>query len=180
MVGFLAPLDHSDYYRTSLFIEVIPWRGLVVGSALSFLAFRFLPAVTTSDWLIAISSGALAAAPPFLHWVNTLDYLTPTRLVQQRGILGMKRSVLLLPDVDRVEYSFPRFGQGADIGDVHVSSLKVPMNFRGIMHPAQVAQAILDAKLAMLSARDLNREAQPLPVAVGAAPATPTQGSRST
>ena len=174
------PLDLSDYYRVSLFIEVIPWSGLVVGSALSFLAFRFLPAVTTLDWLVAIVSGALAAAPPVLQWVNTHAHLTPTRLVQQGGILGMRRRVLLLPDVDRVEYSFPRFGQGADIGDVHVWSVKVQMSFRGVMHPAQLAQAILDAKLALLSARDLNREAQLLPVAVGAAPATPTQGPRST
>ena len=147
-----VPLDLSDLYRSSVLIGLIPWRGMALGVALLCATAVVLPPLISNTEVLWTLWFILVAVPISLEWVNTRDFLTKTALVRQSGILGRKRLVVPLAEIDRVEFSFPRFGQSRDVGDIHVHYGVHFLVLQGIAHPARKAQQILDTKGRLLAA----------------------------
>ena len=155
----MVPLDLLDFYRSSVLLGLIPWRGVVIGVALVCASAMVVPPLISNIELLCTLWFLLLAIPIILEWVNTRDFLTRTALIRQSGLLGGKRLVVPLGQIDRVEFSFPRFGQSRDVGDIHVHYGVHFFILQGIAHPARKAQQILDAKGRLLATPAEGRDA---------------------
>ena len=81
------------------------------------------------------------------------DFLTSTRVVRQYGVLGRRRREVKLEDIERVEYSYPRFGRTFNAGDVEVTAVGGGFTFVGVPEPEVLAQRILDARQRLVDDR---------------------------
>jgi hypothetical protein len=149
----LAPLDLSGAYGWRVQLELVPWRGLLLGVALLLLGMSVLPRVTTEEMILLPSLAVLVAVPLALEAPYRCDILTETAVVRQRGFFGMSRTVIPLVHIHRVEYSYPRWGKHWNVGDVLILTTGRGAILRGVRSPDRIAQKILDAKARNLGAR---------------------------
>jgi hypothetical protein len=145
-LGGLAPLDISGLYTWDVQSALVPWRGIALGVALLLVGTVLLPRVTANPAVLFSLWFMLLAIPTGLEVLNRRDVITDVALVRQRGILGRIRHSMALAEIERVEYSFPRWGRYWNVGDVVIHRLEGRTILRGIRNPAAVAQLILDAK----------------------------------
>jgi len=148
--------DTTGTYRFGLIFDLAPWRGIALGLALSIGASVVLPSLIANDLAFVLSLCGLLGVSIALEALFQRDFLTTTAVVRQRGIFGTHRTVILLEDIQRVEYPYPPWGKHLDVGDVLITTTGGGALLRGLSRPASVAQLILDAK-----ARSLRTDVTP-------------------
>ena len=139
-------LDISGFYSMGVFLNVFPWRGLLL--SLGFIALYFwLGLALTMGWELQILV-LLLAIPPAIELWNRRDYLTPTALGRQSGVLGRRCRVVPLAAIESVQVSYQRFGRYFNVGDVIVSIQGGQERLAGIKAPEEAARYILHVKAA--------------------------------
>jgi hypothetical protein len=128
-----------------------PWRSIGVG-----LLVVVASSVLKMDLLLGVGliGATLLGAVELWH---RRDFLTTTRVVRQYGILGGRRQEVRLEDIERVEFSYPRFGRAFNAGDVEVTAIGGGFTFVGVGEPDVLAQRILDARQRLLAHRERAR-----------------------
>jgi hypothetical protein len=121
-----------------------PWRSILIAVVVVVVS-----SMSGSDLLLGWGLIASLGLGGLELW-HRQDILTTTRLVRQYGIFGRRRKELLLRDIQRVEFSYPRFGKYFHAGDVDVVGIGRAFTFVGVHEPEALAQAILDARQAVL------------------------------
>lgn len=144
-------LDISSATTRVARTQKAPWRS--IGFAIAGVVVATLLGAGTFIGGVLVSALAMGA----LEVWNRRDFLTPKRLVRQYGLLGNKRDVLLLADIERVEFSYPRFGKLLGAGDVEASGIGKGFTFVGVRDPEGLAQAILNARAGVLFRQDTDR-----------------------
>jgi hypothetical protein len=84
-----------------------------------------------------------------LEHSNTRDYVTPTRLVRQSGILGRKRKEVPLGAIERVEFDYSGLwpsGEQWNMGDLRIFRSGEIITIANVPNPEAAAQTILDLK----------------------------------
>jgi membrane protein YdbS with pleckstrin-like domain len=134
------------FYNWDVQVGLIPWRGCGVGVVSLMVGAWVFPRFITNEVVLFSLWFLLLVVPIALEAVNRRDLVTETAVVRQRGILGRIRHSIPLAEIERVEYSFPRWGRRWDVGDVIIRTMRGRTVFLGIKRPAATAQSILGAK----------------------------------
>jgi hypothetical protein len=140
-------LDISGATQVLALAQRVPWRAVLCG-----LGVVIVSAPLRSDLLLG-GGLILALALGFVESWHRRDFLTSRRVIRQYGLLGNKRKELQLTEIERVEYSNPRFGRAFGAGDVDVIGIGKGFTFVGVPEPEALAQAILDARQAARAQR---------------------------
>ena len=134
-------LDLSGATNAMVLLERTPWRAvgsIVVGLLLVHFAQVPDPAVA-----VVLGAGAIMGAVEAVH---RRDFVTTTHVVRQSGLLGGKRIAIPLEQIQRVEYSYPRFGEHFHSGNVDVIGDRQGLTFIGVAHPEELAEFIVRTK----------------------------------
>ncbi len=99
----MAPVDITGFYNWGVQVDLVPWRGLLIGLALFVVGIFVLPLVTLDVAVLLSSLFALLVVPIALEAVFRVDVVTDTALVRKRGLFGTSRKVIPLAEIDRVE-----------------------------------------------------------------------------
>jgi len=142
---YMNGLDFSGMASQLAILDRAPWRFIIVGGAVAAAA------IVTESLLLLCAGIALAFVLGILEAWHRRDYLTSTRLVRQSGVLGRRRQELPLAQIERVEFSYPRFGRFFNAGDVEVVGPGQAMQFFGVHDPEALADTILRARQALLA-----------------------------
>jgi hypothetical protein len=136
-------LDLSGAARAGAFGQRAPWRALCVG-IIGLVGVLVLGG--TERHGVAVLVAALIVGT--FESVGRRDFVTSSRVVRQSGILGSTREEIPVEQIERVEVSYPRFGERFGSGDVEVKASYMGLTFIGVADPEGLAKAILDAKAA--------------------------------
>jgi hypothetical protein len=151
--AFMNVLDLSGTAQVFAMAQRAPWRALlfvIIGG----IAVTISDAPDPAAAVVVILGGILGA----LELWHRRDFLTSERIVRQSGLLGRKQRTIDLADITRVEFSYPRFGTRFNAGDVEVQTTDSGVTFFGVSSPEELAEAILDARQALLSQRATRSE----------------------
>jgi len=111
-------------------------------------------------YVLAVVIGGLAAITLALHSFRQLRRsgsskarieprtagLPDPETARQSGLLDSSREEILLTNVERVEVTYPRFGEHLGSGNVEVKATGAGLTFIGVDDPEGLAGAILEAK----------------------------------
>jgi hypothetical protein len=134
-------LDLSGATSGIVMLERTPWRAvLAILAGLLLVHLLEMPDPAIGVVLVA---GAIMGAVEAIH---RRDFITESHVVRQSGLLGGKRIAIPLDEIQRVEYSYPRFGEHFHSGTVDVIGDRRGITFVGVANPEELADFILQAK----------------------------------
>jgi hypothetical protein len=146
-------LDLSGSTQAFITLARAPWRAI----GLTAFALVILKVAGLGDPYVGIVLIA-AVGVGALEVLHRRDFVTATHVVRQSGLLVRKQQTMSLAEIERVEYSYSRFGRRFHAGDVEVIGQGKGFTFVGVSNPEELAAAILAAREAVL-----RREARPAP-----------------
>ena len=107
-------LDLSGFAFHQVAVSYLPAEGLLVGLAVTGIAY-----VLSSPVGVALGL-ALTATLAFVERRRRRDFLTPTHIVRQSGLIWRRRFALALANVEWVKVVPPRFGDAFDAANIEV------------------------------------------------------------
>jgi len=150
-------------YRTFALLANIPWRALVLGVPSAVLLYWIGRAILpeADDGLLTFGCFLLVVVLGGIQALSQRDVLTPTHLIQRRGLVGEREVRTPLESITRVEYHYPRWGSSWNVGDISIATDTGGLDLIGVVNPAEGAQAILDAKAQLTSKTTRGRGRRP-------------------
>jgi membrane protein YdbS with pleckstrin-like domain len=143
-----------------------PIHGVVLGFFLAILTV--VASIQIDDPLLLRVSYVLAIVvmivPMVIETAHWRDYVTPTRLVHQYGLLGRARKEILLTAIERVEVSTAAaYWPAAEFWDVADLRIHTPGDVTSIafvFEPESLVQALTEIKAGIYpeSSGDRNRD----------------------
>jgi hypothetical protein len=107
-------LDISGFAFAQVAVSFFPAQGLLLGLAVTGVAY----VVSSPGGVVA--GLALTVMLAFLERHLRRDFLTPTHIVREAGLVRRSRFTLALKDVEWVKVSPPRFGSTFDAANIEV------------------------------------------------------------
>ena len=107
-------LDFSGFAFAQVAISFFPAQGLLVGLAVTGVAY----VMSSSGGVVA--GLAFTVVLMFVERQLRRDFLTPTHIVREAGLVWRSRFALALKDVEWVKVSAPRFGSTFDAANIEV------------------------------------------------------------
>jgi hypothetical protein len=138
-------LDLSGSTQAFIMLARAPWRAI----GLAVLAQVILKLAGLGDPYVGIVLIAFVGIGA-MEVLHRRDFVSATHVVRQSGLLGGRRQMIALAEIERVEYSYPRFGRRFHAGDVEVIGQGKGFTFVGVSNPEELAAAILAAREAVI------------------------------
>lgn len=107
-------LDLSGFAFHQVAMSYLPAEGLLVGLAVTGIAYVLSSPVGVGVGL------ALTATLAFIEREMRHDFLTPTHIVRESGLIWRRRFALALERVEWVKVVPPRFGDTFDAANIEV------------------------------------------------------------
>jgi membrane protein YdbS with pleckstrin-like domain len=142
-----------------------PIRGVVLGFLLAILTVVASiqidnPHLLRASYVLAMVVMIVPMVIEKAHW---RDYVTPTRLVHQYGLLGLARKEILPTAIERVEVSTAAYWPAAeswDVADLRIHTPGEVTTIAFVFEPESVVQALTEIKAGIYpeSSGDRNRD----------------------
>ena len=124
------------------------WRaagiGVAIGVTFYCLARFFL--ARTGEPLLGVGGLALAAILVGIQLLTRRDVLTPSHIVQQRGLLGRRHVKTPLQAIIHVDFYYPAWHRAWSIGHIQVMTDGGEIRLAAVVNAGAGAQRILAAK----------------------------------
>lgn len=148
-------LDLSGATQALVMMRCAPWRAFALTAASAVM----LNMLGLADPYVGIALlvGLCTAAVEVIH---RRESVTTAHLVRQWGLFGGRRLMIPLVEIERVEYSHPRFGEHFRAGDVEVTAQSRGVTFIGVREPKELADFILHARDRALRHEKIERSSQ--------------------
>ena len=129
-------LDFSGFAFAQVAVSFFPAQGLLVGLAVTGVAY----VMSSSGGVVA--GLALTVVLMFVERQLRRDFLTPTHIVGEAGLVSSRRFALALKDVEWVKVSAPRFGGTFDAANIEVRYHGGLLLFPGVAGAYEKAESI--------------------------------------